>query len=473
MGPPGHATDRDVGGERSGTVAAMTITADALAEVLRSVAEEHHVPGAAAGVLIDGERLTAAHGVTNAEYPAPVSSATLFQVGSVSKTVTAAAVMLLVQDGLVALDDPVSRHLPDLGPATGLDTDAMTVEMTLSHQTGFDGDHLFVVQSTDLADLADARRLFDPGTGFSYSNAGFSIAGAVIEAASGTPFEVYVRRRLFRPLGMRSATFTADDAITYPVAAPHWVFDGTAHVLRHVGWQPGWEVLPADRPAGGMIASIDDLLTWCAFQRTGAGADGTELLTSASLARLHTPVVRVDRYEEVALDWFVETVDGATTIGHGGVTVGYITDLTIVPERDLAVVTVTNATNGAAVVEAVRRWAFEAGAGLIERDPEPDPALLATVDLAPVLGRYLHSFASLEITPGDAPGTIVLTSSRREDVDGWQPPIDDPITFAFVAHDHAVSVDAAGPVRHLSVGAGTDGAAPWVLLGGRRAPRSG
>lgn len=451
----------------------MTITVDALAEVLRTAAEEHHVPGAATGVLIDGEVVTAAHGVTNAEFPAPVSSATLFQIGSVSKTVTSAAVMLLVQDGLVALDDPVSRHLPDLGPATGLDTDAITVEMALSHQAGFDGDHLFVVQSTDLDDLAGARRLFEPGTGFSYSNAGFSIAGAVIEAASGQPFTTFVRRRLFKPLGMRSATFTADDAITYPVAAPHWVFDGTAHVLRHGGWQPGWEVLPADRPAGGMIASIDDLLTWCTFQRTGAGADGTELLTPSSLARLHAPVVRAHRFEEVGLDWFVESIDGATAIGHGGVTVGYITDLTIIPERDLSVVTVTNATNGASVVQAVRRWVLEHGAGLIERDPEPDPALMATIDRGPFLGRYVHSFSNLEVTAGTAPGTIVLTASRRDDVDGWQPPIDDPITYAFVTDDHAVSIDAVGPVRHLSFDRDpdADGTAAWILVGSRRAPR--
>jgi len=451
----------------------MTITADALAEVLRTAAEEHRVPGAATGVLLDGEVITAAHGVTNAEFPAPVTSATLFQVGSVSKTITSAAVMLLVQDGLVALDDPISRHLPDLGPATGLDTEAITIEMALSHQSGFDGDHLFVVQSTDLDVLAGARRLFDPGTGFSYSNAGFSIAGAVIEAVSGQPYETFVRTRLFGPLGMRSACFTADDAITYPVAAPHWVHEGTAHVLRHGGWQPGWELLPADRPAGGMIASIDDLLTWCTFQRTGVGADGTELLSSTSLARLHTPVVRADRYEEIGLDWSVETIDGATAIGHGGVTVGYITNLTIVPERELAVVTVTNATNGASVVQAVRRWALEHGAGLVKRDPEPDPALMDTIDLAPFIGRYVHSFSNLEVTAGTTPGTIVLTASRREDVDGWQPPIEDPITFAFVADDHAVSIDASGPVRHLSLDRNrdTDGLAAWILVGDRRAPR--
>ena len=451
----------------------MPVTAGDLAEVLTAAAAEHHVPGAAAGVVVGDETITAAHGVAHTAFPGPVTTATLFQVGSVSKTITSAAVMLLVQEGRLSLADPVARHLPDLGPATGLDTEAITVEMVLSHQAGFDGDHLFVERSTDLADLAGARRLFAPGQGFSYSNAGFSIAGAVVEAAGGTEFDRFVRDRLFRPLGMRSACFTADEALTWPVAAPHWVFDGTAHVLRHAGWQPGWEMQPADRPAAGVVASLDDLLAWARFQWTGADRDGNELLSRASLDRLHTPVRRVDLLDEVALDWDVEDIDGATAIGHGGVTVGYITDLLVVPAERFAFVGLTNATNGAAVNQAVRRWALEQGAGLVEHDPEPDPTL-ATIDRARFEGRYLHPFAILDVTAGDEPGTLVLTASER-DVDGWQPPVDDPITYALFAPDHAVSLDAPGPVRHISFGLDDtgDGPAGWVLVGGRRASRLG
>lgn len=450
----------------------MPITADSLTEVLAAACDADHVPGAAAGVVVGDDVITATHGVTNAKAPALIDPTTLFQVGSVSKTITSAAVMLLVQDGLVALEDPIARHLPDLGAATGLDTDAITVELALSHQAGFDGDHLFVERSSDLADLRAARRLFEPGEGYSYCNAGFSIAGAVIEAASGTTFERFVRERLFRPLAMTSACFTADEAITRSVAAPHWVADGTVHVLRRAGWQAGWELPPTDRPAGGVIASLDDLLRWCRFQWTGADAEGGELLGRSALDRLHTPVVRADRFTEAALDWDVETIDGTTVIGHGGVTVGYVTDLRVAPAERFGFVGLTNATNGAAVNEAVRRWAFEHGIGVTERDPEPDPGLAATLDLARMEGRYVHAFAVLEVAAGEAPGTVVLTSSARHDTAGWQPPIDPPVTFAFVAPDHAVSVDSPGPVRHLRVDDGGRPAA-WVQLGGRRSPRVG
>ena len=139
--------------------------------------------------------------------------------------------------------------------------------------------------------MRDARRLFPPGTGFSYSNAGFSIAGAVIAAVTGQTFEAFTRERLLRPLDMTSACFTADEAITYSVATPHWIYGDRALVIRGAGWQPGWELGPVDRPAAGLIASVEHLMTWCRFQQTGTAIDGSTILSRGSLRRLHTPVV--------------------------------------------------------------------------------------------------------------------------------------------------------------------------------------
>ena len=157
----------------------------------------------------------------------------------------------------------------------------------------------------DLTVLASARRLFEPGTGYSYNNAGFSVAGAVIEAVSGQSYETFVRDRLLVPLGMPAAGFTADAAITHPVATPHWVFGDQAHTIRGAGWQPRWELGPVDRPAGGLIASVENLMTWCRFQQTGTAIDDSPILSGESLARLHTPVVRSDALDEIGLDWHV------------------------------------------------------------------------------------------------------------------------------------------------------------------------
>jgi CubicO group peptidase (beta-lactamase class C family) len=449
-------------------VAPATID-EQLAAVLRDAAETHGVPGATAGVLVGDAAHTAAYGVANAEHTASVSPATLFQVGSITKPFVGAAALVLAGEGRLSLDDPLARHLPELGPATGLDTEAITVEMCLSHQAGFDGDHLFVERSDDLTRLAGARRLFPPGLGYSYSNAGFSLAGAVIEATSGEPFESFVRTRLLAPLGMRSACFRADEAITHPVAAPHWVVDGQAHVLRRAGWQQGWELDRADRPAGGLVASVEHLLTWCRFQMTGMADDGSPILDAAGRERFHAPVVEADAVDAIALDWVVRSIDGARSIGHGGVTVGYVSDLLVVPDRHFAVVGLTNATNGAAVNQAVRRWALEHLADLRERDPEPDPTL--DVDLTRVIGSYTSPFAAIEVSAGADPGTIVIAESARTDTTGWQPPPERPITAAFFAHDHAVTLDAPGPARVVRIDADGDRAA-WLLWGGRRSMRA-
>lgn len=442
---------------------------DELSEVVSDCAAEHGATGAVVGVMAGDECLVAAHGVTNVEFPRPLGGHSLFQCGSISKTFTAAAIGVLAEEGRLSFEDPVARLLPGLARIEELELDALTVEGALSHQSGFDGDHLLVFgRGRGLEALAGARRLFPTGKGFSYSNAAFSIAGAVVEAASGAEFASFVRERLLRPLGMGSATFCANEAITHDVAAPHWVLDGTSYVLRGAGWQPGWELARVDWPAGGLITSVDQLLSWCRFQRTGKSLAGTGIMSRETLARLHTPVVTADLLDRVALDWFVRDIDGVATLGHGGLTVGYASDLLFAPERDFAFVGMSNATNGGAVIRAVRRWALERFAGIRESDPAPDPGL--GIDTSRVCGRYLHPFAELTVSPGDAPGTVAITSERRE-VDGWQPPVDPPVSAGFFAPDHVITTGDAGAPRIGRFGPDGAGGAEWLLWGHRRAPR--
>lgn len=445
--------------------------ADELHEVLAAEAQRHGVPGAAAGVLVDGDTATASVGVTNVEHPLSVTDTTLFQVASITKTFVSSAIMLLAEEGRLSLDDPLAEHLPTLGERTGLDTDAITVEHTLSHQAGFDGDHLFVGRVPDSLDqLADARRLFEPGTGVSYNNAAFSIAGEVIAAVADQPFEAFVRDRLLRPLGI-TGFFTADDAITHRVAAPHLVIGDQQTVLRGVGWQPGWELGPVDRAAGGLVTSVSGLLTWSRFQLSGEAADGSQLLSRASLDRMHHRVATLDRWTDFGLDWAISHSDGGTAIDHGGLTVGYCSILVIAPDAGVAVVCLTHATNGAAVNKAVRRWGLERFAGIVERDEVPDPSV--AIDASRYAGRFLYPFAQLTVAAGEQPNTVVVTSARRDDVDGWKPPPDPPVTLGFVDPEHAVSLDTAGPQRLVRFGFGDDGRAAWLTWGGRRSVRNG
>ena len=442
---------------------ATDAVAGSLEEALRAQVEQHGVPGAAAGLLVGGEAHTASVGLTNVEHPLDVTDTTLFQVASITKTFVSTAILLLAEEGRLSLDDPVGKHLPDLAGRTGLDTDAITVEHLLSHQAGFDGDHLFVGRVPDSLDqLATARRLFEPGTGVSYNNAAFSIAGDVITAASGTPFETFVQERLLQPLDI-VGFFTADDCITHRVAAPHLVVGDKTAVLRGTGWQPGWELVDVDRAAGGLVTSVDGLLKWARFHL----GDGAGLLSRESLDRMHAPLVWLDRFTGIGLDWFVQ----GRAADHGGLTVGYCSVLVLVPDADVAVVSLTHATNGGAVNQAVRRWALAEHAGIVERDHEPDPSV--AIDVSRFEGRFLYPFAQLTITAGEQPNTLVVTSSRREDVDGWKPPPAPPMTLGFVDDRHTVTLDAPGPQLTSQWGFDADGRAAWLTWSSRRAVRNG
>ncbi len=435
-----------------------------LTDVVAAAVEERALPGAVAGIWVDGRAHLAAHGVASAETGAALTAEHLFQVGSVTKTLTAAVVALLVEEGSVAYDDPAARHLPALAAALApaVDLEEITVEHLLSHRAGFDGDHLLThPEVEDLASLAGARHLFPPGEGYSYSNAAFSLAGEVVAAVEGVPYAEAVRRRLVGPLGLEGACFTADEAITRPVAMPHWAVEGAALVLRNAGWQPGWELGPQDRAAGGLIATVPHLLRWGRFQLDGAADDGTVLLDAAARARLHTPVVEADEVTASGLDWEVSVHDGVTVVGHGGLTVGYSTTFCVVPEHEVVVAVVNHATD-AVVNRDVRRWALERTCGIVVRDPTPDPE--APVDPDRIAGRYLHPFGILTVTAGEAPGTVRITTEPRADV-GWQPPPDPPATYAFTGPTDAISTDGTTVARTLRIGEG------WLQLDGRRAPR--
>lgn len=445
-----------------------------LQDLVETTVQELGLPGMAVGVLVAGESITACAGVTSVEHPLPVDRATLFQIGSVTKTLTATVVVQLAEERRLALDDPVARYLPDLGTETGLDTDAMTIEHLISHQAGFDGDHLFAMREPEsFAPLRHATRLFQPGTGCSYNNAAFSIAGAVIEAATGHRYRDEVRERLLAPLGLTTAGFSADEVITHRVAAPHAAL-GEVVVLRGLGWQPGWQLGRNDEPAGGLIASVDHLLTWARCQLTGRGPDGEAVLSEHVRSRLHEPVAELDAQTAIALDWFVRGDGKERTLEHGGATVGYTTDLVLMPSAEVAFVGLVNESiHGQTACQRVRRWVLERCAGHIECDPVPDPGL--QINLERYEGTYLAPFATLTVAPGAEQGSIHMGVSARTDRAPWPstwPPFphEREAEVRFFAPDQGV--DTVTPARVFRFAGDEGGRAAWCTWGYRRVPRT-
>lgn len=443
----------------------------ALEELAADLTDTFGVPGVAVGIARGDDVAVFGAGVTSIEDPLPVTPATRFQVGSITKTLTSAAIMVLVQQGRVALDDPVSEHLRGQVPGDAERFDAATLADLLAHRLGIDGDHLLTHGSAGgLDSLRDATTLFPPGEGYSYSNAGYSLAGVVIEAASGVSYERFVGTGLLAPVGMDASAFTADEVITHRVAAPHATIGDSTFVLRGFGWQPGWEHTPADRPAAGLISSVEDIVQWgryhCRRDRRGP-------LEPASFEVLHDPVITIDAAHRGALDWFVRDINGVRTSSHGGVTVGYVSELLVVPEERVTLAVLTNCANGDGLINEIRREALEGLLGVKDRPPAPDPT--ARVDER-FVGTYLHSFGQLDFAPGPDPATVQLVESPRADgAELWQPPsegavIADLLGPADGAEGDALVRDPVGTPRYIRWGTDGDGR-PWVQWRGRRAIR--
>ena len=261
-----------------------------VAEFVEAAAEEFGMPGVAVGVWFDGHQTYACDGVTSLENPLPVDRDTLFLVGSVTKTFTATALMCLVASGHVALEAPVTRYLPELGLAGPPDASQITVLNLLNHTSGLDwgliadtgeGEDAL---ATYVARLAELDRIAPPGARASYSQAGYNLAGRIIETVTGVTYERAVASLVLEPLGLAHSLFARDDVMTRRFCVGHNLGrDGWLSVARL------WRRARGDSPGGGIASSVADQLRWARFHLgDGRAEDGTRVLPAELMARMQT-----------------------------------------------------------------------------------------------------------------------------------------------------------------------------------------
>ena len=185
----------------------------ALSDFVEATATEHAIPGVAVGLWVDGREFYACHGVTSVDNPLPVDQDTLYILGSVTKTYTATALMRLVAEGRVELDAPVRRYVPELRLADERAAAEVTVLNLLNHTSGLDwrinvdtgeGDDAL---AREVAKLPESKLIAPPGTRASYSQAGYNLAGRIVEKVTGLTYERAVASLLFEPLGLSHSFF--------------------------------------------------------------------------------------------------------------------------------------------------------------------------------------------------------------------------------------------------------------------------
>lgn len=450
----------------------------ALTERVASLAREFDVPGVAAGVDWKGESTIACHGVTHVDHPLPVDSGTLFQIASNSKPFVMTLLLALVEEGRLSLEDPVRRHLPEFRMPDPAYDDAVTVRHLLTHTVGWDGDHLFIRQPTPntldaiFEPMGGARQLAPPGGPLSYSNAAFSVAGRLVEVLMQQPFEHVLRTRILEPLGMRRTCTRADDAIFHRVAMRHLSIPGRAPIpLSGGGWQQGWELVPFDRPAGGVISCVDDLLAWLRFWLgRPVGAPGA--LPLGDTFRCKALAEQMPRYNEQngqALGWEIRYDPAARVYCHGGVTVGYCSYTLFVPDLDLAAVVLTNSTSGGRLHRELTRWLVGEIGGTPWRALEPITPQPS--DLTRYEGAYWHSFGITRVRATSEADLELDTTRHATDDGSWQPPPENAVRAKLVARDHAAITTPGATAGNLIDFDPDRTPASWLRTGGRLAVR--
>lgn len=437
-----------------------------LAALVTQKMAEYGIPGVAFGMVRNGQVTVRGFGVTNIDDPQPITADTVFPLASISKTVTATAIMRLVEQGKIDLSAPVRTYLPEFKVQDEKTSREVAIWHLLTHTPGWEGQlttqdrgtetlPFFVTSASDLPQLAPA------GTVWSYNNAGFTVAGRVIEVVTGQSIHEAIRKLVFEPIGLTRAFTRLEDVATYRFSVAHRTQDGKPVVVRPL-------TRSSSVTAGGVSMSLNDLLAYGRFHLgDGTGPDGARVLTRASLEQMRTPRLRKNSTdEEMGLGWHLRRVGGVMTVAHGG-TLGHILLLELVPERNLAFAILTNHGDGWRLIQDVERAALTLLEGMTLAPTQaighrglneslPDVPLLPTQpDPAPYLGVYRRPPLTTTYDVRVEKGQLMVGNA--------------PV--AFYGPDQAVYTSGNQRWNQVEFIRRPDGTVGWVRVGGRIARR--
>ena len=334
-------------------------------------------PGAAALVARDGDVVfLGASGMASLELGVPLEPDMVFEIGSITKQFTAAAIMMLLEEGKLALDDPITKFLPDY-PAYGED---ITVEHLLTHTSG-------IVSYTEipgyvasearkdvsLEELIDVFKdlpvEFEPGERYAYNNSGYIVLGAIIEKASGMPYADFIEKRIFEPLGMNDSYYGSHSRIIARRASGYSLEGDTYTNASFLSMTQPYA-------AGALMTTVEDLLRW------NQALFGGQVVSDESLERMTTPyTLNNGNSTGYGYGLAVGDVRGHAAIRHGGGIFGYVTDAIYLPEQKVFVAAFSNNTGKNVSMAGSKLAALAIG------DPYPEFEEIALDE--EVLARYV------------------------------------------------------------------------------------
>jgi len=317
-----------------------------LSEFVATLAREAIDAGTMVGLSVgvakgDEVWLAAGYGQANLELQVPASGDSVYRIGSITKQFTAAGILLLMQDGKLNLDDPLTRFLPDY-PLQG---HTVTIRHLLNHTSGiksFTDDMVYrllmfqpVSHKQILARFQDKPFDFEPGAEFRYCNSGYYLLGLVIEEASGQNYEEFLQQRIIEPLELKATFYDR-----YGRIIPNRV-DGYEKVTKSTFQNATYINMRQPFAAGALVSSVRDLLRWqqALVNHRLLDAESWELMTT-----------RAKLDDGTDSDYCLGVARGRLgehpTIRHGGGINGFRSDLVYFPDEDITIAVLTN-TDGA------------------------------------------------------------------------------------------------------------------------------
>ncbi len=335
-----------------------------MSDILSALAG-YRVPGLGYALLVEGREVSCrGFGVRNIERNDPVDADTLFAIGSVSKSFTAAALAMLVDDGALDWDTRVIDRLPAFRLFDPYVTREMTVRDLLVHRSGLArGDFMWYKSAYDIDEVLARAQHLEPSwgfrTAFGYQNIMYVAAGEVIRAASGLSWDEFIKQRIIEPLGMnRSHAHPQYISDMSNVASPHAELErGTLRTIPH-------DYGTNSNAAGSIYSSARDMVRWLLFHLGDGTLDGVRLMTSGSMRALHTPqmlIAYASPWSEMFPDasflsygygWFLFSYRGETVITHSGNIDGMTAVACVVPRIGFGITALANA-DGSALPQAL------------------------------------------------------------------------------------------------------------------------
>src|SRR5262245_6692186 len=332
--------------------------------------KEFEVPGLAVAVVKDGKvAIVKGYGVRKLGEPAPVDERTLFGIASNTKAFTAAALAILVDDGKISWDDPVTKHLPGFQMYDPYVTREMTVRDLLTHRSGLGlgaGDLMFFPPTTFTREEIVARlRYIKPATSFrskyAYDNVLYLVAGQVVAAVSGKSWDDFIKERIFAPLGMTASNTSVKDLRPGGnFVSPHQKVEGRLQPVPYMN-------IDNTAPAGSINSNVAEMARWVIAQldegAINGGQNGNRRLFSQRQTRemwsAQTPIAVGNpppplsalraNFSAYGLGWGLSDYRGHKAVSHSGGLAGMVSRVRMIPELKLGIVVLTNQEAGGAM----------------------------------------------------------------------------------------------------------------------------